>query len=331
MDRFDAMTAFVAVAHHAGFSAAARELGIPLATISRRVADLEALLGIRLLHRSTRRVVLTEQGEAYFTACRRLLEDLNDVEESVSGDYRSPRGELSVTAPVGFGRLHLQPVLLEFLAAYPDISLRLMLVDRLVNLVEEHVDVALRIAELADSSLIARPLGNAQLIICASPAYLARHGTPARPDELEQHDCIGWSTLGIGTHWWLKDSDVERTLRVRARFTTTSADSAIAAAEAHFGLVQVPCYQADSALRSGRLIRVLSAFDCAPTPVNLVHASGRLVPLKLRAFIDFCTPRLARRLTLGAQTPGRSQAAEPPRGRRTRQAATNAAGPGAAR
>jgi DNA-binding transcriptional LysR family regulator len=169
MDRFESMSAFVAVAKAGGFSAAARAMGIPLPTISRRVADLEAGLGVRLLHRSTRQVVLTESGQTYFATCQRLLDDLKDAEEAVTGEYRSPKGELTITAPMGFGRLHLQPVALEFLAAYPDINLHLLLVDRVVDLVAEHVDVALRIAELGDSSLIARPLGHVRMVVTASP------------------------------------------------------------------------------------------------------------------------------------------------------------------
>jgi DNA-binding transcriptional LysR family regulator len=168
MDRFESISAFVAVAKAGGFSAAARKLGIPLATISRRVADLESELGVRLLHRSTRRVVVTEAGQTYFATCQRLLDDLKDADEAVTGEYRTARGDLAVTAPVAFGRAHLQPVATEFLAAYPDINLQLLLVDRVVNILEEHMDVALRIAALQDSGLVARPLGHVRMVVCAS-------------------------------------------------------------------------------------------------------------------------------------------------------------------
>ena len=296
------MSAFVAVAKAAGFSAAARKLGIPLATISRRVAELEAALGVRLLQRSTRRVALTEQGRAFFVACRRTLDDLKDAEEAVTGEYRTPKGELTITAPVGFGRMHLQPVALEFLAAYPEIDLRLILVDRVVNLVEESVDFALRIAELADSSLIARPLGHVRVVVAASPAYLARRGTPAHPRELAGHDSIAWSALGPLDSWWFRESGVDRTFPIRVRLATTIAESALAAAEAGVGLAQVTCYQAEQGVRAGRLAILLREFECAPLPVNLVYASNRLLPLKLRAFIDFAVPQLAARVRTIAQT-----------------------------
>lgn len=296
MDRFESMSAFVAVAKSGGFSAAARAIGIPLPTISRRVADLEAELGVRLLHRSTRQVVLTESGQTFFASCQRLLEDLKDAEEAVTGEYRAPRGELAITAPMGFGRLHLQPVALEFLAAYPDINLRLLLVDRVVDLVEDHVDVALRIADLPDSSLVARPLGHVRMVVTASPDYLKRYGAPAHPNDLRDHDCIAWSSFGPLNTWWLRDQGRDQSFPVRTRLSTTSADSAIGAACAGLGLTQTTCYQAEHSVREAQLKIVLADYECAVTPVSLVYASNRLVPLKLRAFIDFAAPRLTERL-----------------------------------
>ncbi len=300
MDRFESMTAFVAVAREGGFSAASRALGVPLPTISRRVADLEAEVGVRLFHRSTRRVVLTDQGRTYHAACQRLLDDLRDADRSITGEYQTPRGELTVTASVGFGRIHLQPVATEFLQAYPDINLRLLLVDRIVNLVEEHTDIAVRIAPLLDSTLIARQLGQVRMVICASPEYLAMHGEPDTPDDLTKHDCIGWSSAGLTSGWWVRDRGGDRTAPIRVRLSTTIAESARAAAEAGIGLAQIPCYQAEAAVAAGRLAIILSDFECAPLPVNLVYPSNRLVPLKLRAFVDFAAPRLAERLTRAA-------------------------------
>lgn len=298
MDRLESMSALVAVAKAGGFSAAAREAGIPLATISRRVADLEAALGVRLLHRSTRQVSLTEAGQTYFAACQRVLDDMKDAEEAVTGEYRTPKGDLSVTAPLGFGRLHLQPVALEFLATYPQINLRLQLVDRVVGLVEEHVDVALRIAELPDSSLFARTLGSVSMVVTASPEYLQRRGTPRHPSELVNHDCIAWSSAGPLNTWWFKVGSADQTFRLHTRLSTTSAESAIAAAQSGLGLAQTTCYQAEQGLRDGSLVLVLRGFECAPTPVSLVYASNRLLPLKLRAFVDFAVPRLSERLRL---------------------------------
>ena len=295
------MSTFVAVANAGGFSAAARAIGVPLPTVSRRVADLEAALGVRLLTRTTRRVDLTEQGRTYYAACRRLLDDLRDADEAVTGEYRAPRGDLVVTAPMGFGRLHLQPVALDFLAAYPQINLRFVLVDRVTNLVEEHIDAAIRIADLPDSSLVARPLGDIRMVVCASPAYLARHGSPRHPEDLRRLDCIVWSALGTAAGWWFREGGSDRTFPIRTRLTTTMADSAVTAAEAGLGLVQATSYQVERGVAEGRLVVVLDEFECAPTPVSLVYASNRLVPLKLRAFVDFVAPRLHARLqALGA-------------------------------
>ena len=197
MDRFEAMSAFVAVAKAGSFSAAAREFGIPLATMSRRVADLETELGARLLRRSTRRLSLTDQGQLFYEACSRILDDVRDAEKSVTGEYRTPKGDLTVTAPGGFGRLHLQPIVIEFLAAYPDINLRLMLVDRVVNLVDERVDAAIRIAELADSSLIARALGHVRIVLCALSGLsgtLRRPRTSARSGQPSLYRLVGTRT-----------------------------------------------------------------------------------------------------------------------------------------
>ncbi len=296
------MSAFVAVAKARGFSAAARELGIPLATISRRVVDLERDMGVRLLHRSTRQVVLTEIGQNFFATCERILDELREAQETATGEYRAPKGLLTITAPMGFGRLHLQPVALEFLAAYPDVNLKLLLVDRVVHLVEENIDLALRISELPDSSLIARPLGHVQMVVSASPAYLERHGIPQKPLDLIRHDCIAWSSVEPLNSWWFREGRNDRTFPVHTRLSTTSADSAISAAHAGLGLVQTTSYQAAPGLRDGRLALVLRDFECASTPVSLVYARQRLLPLKVRAFIDFAVPKLVDRLQSIAAT-----------------------------
>lgn len=302
MDRLAGIDAFVAVAGAGGFSAAARATGTPIATLSRRVADLEADLGTRLLRRSTREVVVTDAGQAYLATCRRVLDDLRDADDAVRGAQRSPRGELQLTAPVAFGRLHVQPVAHEFLSIYPEVTLRLLLVDRVVSLVDEHVDLAVRIAELPDGNLVARSLGSAHVVVCASPAYLAARGTPAHPDELVRHDCIVWSGLGSRDSWWFRVDGVERQRPVRTRLATTTAESALDAACAGLGLVQTTAYQAHDALRDGRLVLVLHDYACEPLPASLVYPRERLLPLKVRAFIDFAAPRLAQRLAGVAAT-----------------------------
>lgn len=296
MDRLEGMAALVSVAKAGGFSAASRQTGIPLATLSRRVADLEGELGVRLLRRSTRQVALTETGQSYFQTCQRVLDEIRDAEETLRGEYRTPKGDLTLTAPMGFGRLHLQPVVMEFLRAYPAINTRLILADRMVDFIEEQIDLALRIAELADSALIARTVGTIRMVVSASPEYLVRFGTPNHPSDLAQHDCIAWSSLGPLNTWWFREANTDCTFPIRTRFSTSSAESAIDAALNGLGLAQTTSYQAERGVRDGGLTIVLKDFECAPTPVSLVHAGNRSVPLKLRAFLDFAVPRLSERL-----------------------------------
>jgi DNA-binding transcriptional LysR family regulator len=303
MDRLESMTAFVGVARAGGFSAASRELGIPLATLSRRVAELESALGVRLLHRSTRQVVVTDAGRAFFSACQRALDDLRDAEDAVTSEHRTPRGDLLVTAPIAFGRLHLQPIALDFLATYPQINLRLQLIDKILNIADEHIDLALRIAHLPDSSLTARTLGSTRLVVCGSPAYLKARGAPVRPADLMQHDCIAWATLGPRDTWWFRgESGTDTQYPIRTRLATTLAESALDAAVAGIGLVQATSYQASQAIGTGQLLVLLREFACSATPVSLVYVRDRLVPLKLRSFIDFVAPRLSERLRTIAAT-----------------------------
>lgn len=305
LDKFESIEAFVAVARAGGFSSAGRQLGAPVATVSRKVAQLEEAIGVRLLARSTRHVALTEQGKTYYEVCRRLLDDLHDADEMIAGEYRQPKGELTLTAPLGFGRHHLQPVVHEFLAAYPQIDVSLQLADRVVRLVEEHVDCAVRISSMADSSLVAREVGHIRIVVCASPAYLAAHGTPARPQDLLQHECISWTTLGPYKAWEFQlEADGNSALTmvpIRVRLSSTTPDSALDAARAGLGLLQATSYQVAKAVRAGELIPVLRGFEPAPTPVSLVYPSKRLAPLKLRAFLDFAAPRLKQRLEEVAQ------------------------------
>lgn len=298
MDRLAAIEAFVEVARAGGFSAAARRQGGAVANVSRRIAELESALGVRLFTRSTRHVELTEAGRLYFEACARLLEDLRDAEDRVAAEHRVPRGQLRLTAPLSFGRLHLQPVLHEFLSQHPDIDLSLELVDRVVALVEEHVDCAVRISALPDSSLIARPLGTIRMVVCAAPSYLAANGSPAHPSELERHHCIAWTALGPHKTWdfRLADGPGEARVPIRVRITTSTQESAVDAAFAGLGLVQATSYLLAPAVADGRLVPVLREYECAAVPVSLVYASKRLLPSKLRAFLDFSAPMLESRL-----------------------------------
>ena len=291
MDRLDAMTVLVAVAEAGSLSAGARRLHMPLATVSRKVADLEAHLGTRLLDRSSRRISPTEAGRSYLDACRRILDDIGEAEREASGEYVVPKGGLTVSAPIVFGRLHVLPIVLAFLQAYPDIDIRLPLADGMIDLAEEHVDLAVRIASLPDSSLVARRVGELRRLVCASPAYLEQRGRPTRPSDLSGHDCITF--VGMATpDAWSFASDAAEQVAIRSRLMVNTAEAAIDAAVAGIGVTRVLSYQAEHAIRDGLLEIVLHDFEPAPLPVQLVHRGGRLLPLKLRAFIDFAVPRL---------------------------------------
>ncbi|MEQ9607181.1 MAG: LysR family transcriptional regulator, partial [Kiloniellaceae bacterium] len=201
MDRLDAMETLLAVVEAGSLSAASRKLGTPLPTVSRRLSDLEAHLKTRLLVRSTRRLALTDAGEAYVAAARRIVEEVREAEQTAAGEYSAPRGELVVTAPVVFGRLHVLPIVSEFLALYPEIDLRLFLSDRNAHLVDDHIDMAVRIGALPDSALVATKVGAVRLVVCGSPGFFAAHGTPGRPADLAALPCVTFSALGATTSW----------------------------------------------------------------------------------------------------------------------------------
>nr|WP_294523350.1 LysR family transcriptional regulator [uncultured Rhodopila sp.] len=292
MDRFEAMRTLVAAVDSGSLSAASRALNTPLPTVSRRVSDLEAHLGAQLLVRTSRKLILTEAGEAFVAVARRLLDDLGDAERAASGEYRAPRGELLVTAPIIFGKLHVAPIIHAFLGAYPDVTVRLVLSDEVIDLVEAHVDVAVRIGRLPDSDLIARQMGHVRWLICASPDYLARRGEPATPEALADHDCIAFEGLQTFRNWSIGGGVVARSVAIRPRFSTNTADAVVEAAAAGLGIARVISYQAAAAIAAGRVTTILRSFSTDPIPVNLVHQSQRVQPLKRRAFLDFVVPRL---------------------------------------
>jgi DNA-binding transcriptional LysR family regulator len=295
-DRFAAMQLFLAVVEEGSLSAAARSLGVPLTTVSRTLSGLEKGLGARLLTRTTRRSELTEAGSRYVTACRRILDSVEEAEREVAGEYVAPKGELVLTAPIVFGRLHLLPVVTQFLARFPDIDIRLVLSDRFVDLVGDHVDVALRIGDLPDSELIARPLGEIRPVCCAASSYLAERGRPRQPDELLAHDCIGFDGALPGREWPFLIAGQRRTVPTRPRLVVNTAEAAIDAAIAGAGITRVLSYQIAEAVGLGRLELVLDEFALRPSPVHLVHAMRGLAPQKLRAFMDFAAPRLRAKL-----------------------------------
>ncbi|WP_233838393.1 LysR family transcriptional regulator [Paraburkholderia sp. ZP32-5] len=305
MNRLEAMSILIAVVDAGSLSAAARHLDMPLPTVSRKVGELESHLKTRLLHRTTRTLSLTEAGAAYVAACRRILEEIGEAERAATGEYATPKGELAVTASVAFGRLHVVPVIADFLAQYPEIDVNLMLTDRVVHLMDEHADVAIRIGELPDSTLVARKVGAVRRVICASPAYLDAQGVPAKPTDLGAHRCVSFEALESMRAWTFGSGKSEQSVPVRARLAVNTADAAIAAAIRGVGLIRVLSYQVADAIRAQQLRIVLEAFEAAPLPVHLVHAGQLPLPLKLRAFLDFATPRLAERIAGESGTAGR--------------------------
>src|SRR5262245_13118336 len=291
VDRLDAMATLVAAVEAGSLSAASRQLKMPLATVSRKVSELEAHLRTRLVNRTSRRLTLTDAGRSYVAASKRILEEVGEAERAAAGEYSAPRGDLIVTAPIVFGRLHVLPVVLEFLAAYPDIDIRLMLADRVINLQEEHADVAVRIGELPDSSLVATRVGGIGRVVCGSPAYLAHRGTPQTPGDLSNHDCITFGGL-TSADAWVFEGGKTVSVPVHSRLMVNTAEAAIDASVAGLGITRVLSYQAANAIRAGTLTRVLRAFESTPAPVHLVHAGHGLLPQKLRAFLDVAAPRL---------------------------------------
>ena len=296
MDRLEAMTILLAAVDTGSLSAASRQLGVPLATVSRRVSELEEHLGIRLLIRGHRRIALTDAGRGYVAACRRIAEDIAEAERSAAGEYQAPQGELVISVPFIMGRSFVTPVVVEFLEIYPDIRVDVQLTDRVVNLVQEHVDLALRVGELPDSSMIATRVGLIRQMACASPAYLKRRGTPKKPTDLAAHDCIGNKFFTYGEDWAFRIDGKLETMPVPARLSVNSSDAALVASVAGAGVARIlSCHIADL-LKSRTLVGLLEAYEPPPTPVWLIHPAQRQAPLKLRAFLDFAVPRLRKRM-----------------------------------
>ena len=297
MDRLDAMSVLVSVVETGSFSAASRKLGAPLPTVSRKVSELEAHLSTRLLIRSTRKLTLTDAGAAYVAASKRILEQVGDAERAASGEYSSPRGDLVVAAPIVFGRLHVLPAVNEFLANYPDIDVRLLLSDRNVHLIDDHVDLAVRIGALADSSMVAVRVGSVRRVVCASPTFLAGHGTPKAPEDLSALACVTFDALTSSTAWnfTTADSRTERAVALRSRLSVNTAEAAVDAAISGVGVTRVLSYQAANAVAEGKLRIVLAKYESEPLPINIVHIGQSLLPLKTRAFLDFVAPRIRER------------------------------------
>jgi DNA-binding transcriptional LysR family regulator len=298
MDRLDAMSVIIAVTETGSISSASRRLKSPVATVSRKVAELESRLNAQLFQRTSRRMTLTDAGRAYIQACKRIIQQVNDAEREVSGEYRLPKGELAVTAPWGLGHTHVLPLATEFLATYPDISLRLVLTDRLVNTIDENVDIAIRVGVLPDSAMIATRIGSIRIVVCASPSYLRGRGEPAQLADLITHDCITIDDHAAPSVWKFVRRGRTNVAPIRSRLCVNTSEAAVLAAIEGAGLARVMSYKMDAARRAGKLAIVLQEFEPEVLPVHLIYAPRKPVPLKLRAFLNWVTPRLKRQLTL---------------------------------
>ncbi|WP_072380107.1 LysR substrate-binding domain-containing protein [Novosphingobium sp. NDB2Meth1] len=292
MDRFDALRTLVAAVDGGSLSAASRTLRMPLSTVSRKISELEEHLTTQLLVRTPRKLLLTDAGEAFVHTARRLLIELDEAERAASGEYREPLGELLVTAPIAFGKLHILPVVLEFLRAYPKVDVRLVLADTVVDLIDNHVDVAARLGRLPDSGLVGMRVGEVRWITVASPRYLAERGLPETPAALEAHDCLAFEGLQASRTWNFSGEAEGTPLQIRPRLGVNTADALVEAASEGLGIARMTSYQAAPALRDGRLVEILKPYVGRSIPVHLVHTGPALLPLKLRAFLDFAAPRL---------------------------------------
>lgn len=292
MDRLQAMTTFVAVVDSGGFASAARKLKQSPPVVTRAVAELEERLGLRLLTRTTRFVRVTDAGARFAEDCRRILADVEEAETAATGTHAAPRGTLTITAPVLFGHLYVTPILVSYLQQFPEVDAQCLFLDRMVNVVEEGIDVAVRIGELPDSSLQATRVGRVRPVLVAAPSYLKAHGVPLRPQDLADHTIVSASGVSPVSEWRFNDAGKPLLQRMQPRLSTTTNDSAIAAAVAGLGITRLLSYQVAEQVRRGALQVVLQEFEAAPLPVHVVHHEGRRATQKVRAFIDLAVQTL---------------------------------------
>lgn len=292
MDRFSEMQIFVAVAECEGFAAGARKLKISPPAATRAVADLEHRLGIKLLNRTTRYVRVTDAGQRYLDDCKRILAQVTEADEAAIGINAAPRGHLVITAPVLFGRMYVMPCVVEYLQKYPDTEVSAMFVDRVVNMLDEGVDVALRVGELSDSSFKAIKVGTVRRVVCASPSYIEKYGLPQHPNDLSEHQIVVASSLSPNVEWRFLENKQAKIVRVKPRLTVTSNDAAIEAAVAGLGVTRLISYQIAPELQSGQLKILLSEYEFPALPIHILHREGRNSSTKVRAFIDLVAERL---------------------------------------
>lgn len=290
MDRLDAMRVILAVVDAGSLSAGSRKLGVPLPSVSRKVAELERFLGTNLLVRTSRNIQLTDAGRDYVQAARRIIAELDEAERRASGEYQTPRGELTVTMPVEFGTRHVMPIALAFMKEFPEVMVRILALDRLVNMVDEQVDVAVRLGHLADSNLYAVKAGAFRLLTCASPVYLDGRNIPAHPHDLHEHDGIMFGTHPL--FWTYRIDGRDILCAPQPRMFVNSAANNLSAAVAGVGLARLFDYQLTDEISNGSLLQILPEFVGEQVPVHIVYPRQGLLPLKVRAFIDWTAPRL---------------------------------------
>jgi DNA-binding transcriptional LysR family regulator len=292
MDRLYLMTVFVAVAEEESFAGGARRLGMSPPAVTRAIAALEDRLGVRLLNRTTRFVRTTEAGQRYLDDARRIIGEVDEADEAAAGINAEPRGHLAITAPVLFGKLFVLPVIVEFLQRYPAVEVSALFLDRVVNLLEEGLDVGMRIGELPDSSMNALRVGSVRRVMCASPGYLEKHGTPHSPAALSGHTIIAATGISATSDWKFGQGFKLSAVRVKPRLTVSSIDAATEAVLLGFGITRLLSYQVAPQLASGRLKIILSEYEPAPLPIHVLHREGRYPSAKVRSFVDLIAVRL---------------------------------------
>ena len=286
MDRLDAIATFIAVCDARGFAAAARRLRVSPSVVTRQVASLEQHLGARLLQRTTRSIGLTETGQRFLERARKIMADVGEAERAAQDERAAPSGTLAVAAPLLFGRIHVAPMLARFMQKFPQVSAEMQLSDRIVDLIDDGLDVGIRIGHLPDSQLIVRRLGETRRVVVASPSYLRKHGPPKHPDELARHDTIAFMGFVPTADWRFADKGRELSVRVTPRLVTNSGDVAVGYAIAGGGLARALSYQVRDAIARRELAEVLAPFSLPPLPIQAVYPSSRLVSTKVRAFVD---------------------------------------------
>ncbi len=292
MDKHHLISVFVAVVDANGFAGAARKLKMSPPVVTRAINELEETLGVRLLMRTTRVVRVTEAGARYADDCRRILAELAEADESASGHHGTPQGRITITAPGWFGAKFITPIVTEYLDLFPKVCATCLFLDRMVNMIEEGVDVAVRIADLPDSSLQAIPVGRMRMVTCASPAYLARHGMPCTLADLASHNIVSAGAVAPGHELRYRQDGKARVLKLQPRLATTTNESAVAAAVAGFGLTQQMLYKVAEPLASGQLQALLCDFEPTALPVHVLHREGRYASRRVRAFLDLAIERL---------------------------------------